>query len=340
MRVLIEGPRFVGRWTEIVAHTLTSLGHPVGIHYHNRKALGTRFLNILDRKKAKERQKRLSNRALTRRLYDDDWDILLSIQGHIRADDIRALRSRRPSLRVVLWWGDILTANGHKRIRELFQHVDLVMNSYAGDVRTLLAEGITNVYHFPFAVHPAFHCHVKPTSRDRRRFGSEVSFVGGGYPARCELIRYLNAHLHTPVRVWGRGWNHCRGVGSRGPLSLAESLKVYACSKLSLNLHHADTDDGFNMKFFEIPAAGGFQLCDWQPELGRIPAGQALASYHDREDALEKIRYYLAHDEERLAAARKVRTLMLEHNTYAQQFVALFEAMGLAGVASSQIPSG
>ena len=129
MRILIEGPQFVGRWTEVVADALASSGHQVEIHYHNRKALSTRLRGALDREGARARQKDLSNDALLRLLYNHSWDLLLSIQGHIRAQDILSLKTRRPSLRVVFWWGDILTANGRNRVLELCPCVDLVMSS-------------------------------------------------------------------------------------------------------------------------------------------------------------------------------------------------------------------
>ncbi|MGB5427626.1 MAG: glycosyltransferase, partial [Gammaproteobacteria bacterium] len=113
------------------------------------------------------------------------------------------------------------------------------------------------------------------------------------------LIRYLNTRLDTPVSVWGRGWRQCQGISHHGALSLADSLKAYRCARISLNLHHVDTPNGCNMKYYEIPAAGGLQICDWQPVMDSTVLGRQTVVCHSLPEFAEQVRYYLAHEQQR-----------------------------------------
>ena len=165
------------------------------------------------------------------------------------------------------------------------------------------------------------------TARDRHRLAADVAFVGSCYPERCELIRYLNARLDKPVRVWGRGWRRCRGIRSHGPLSLADCVKVYANAAVTLNLHHRDTDNGCNMKFYEIPAAGGFQICDWQPALQDTALGRLTTACHSPEAFLEQIRHALQHPQERSALAARAHAEVLANETYETRFTNLLKQL-------------
>ena len=175
------------------------------------------------------------------------------------------------------------------------------------------------------------------STRDRKRFSAEVAFVGSCYPERCELIRYLNTQLDTPVRVWGRGWRHCKGVRSHGVLSLADSLKVHACSSISLNLHHADTDNGCNMKFYEIPAAGGFQICDWQPLLEETALGRQTVACRSLAEFAEKTHYYLAHEQKRRQIVSATSQTVFIKEDYPSKLAELFNNPSCKPTESTQI---
>jgi spore maturation protein CgeB len=179
--------------------------------------------------------------------------------------------------------------------------------------------------YFPFGVSERFH-RPELSAGDRERFTADVSFVGTCYPERCRLIRHLNKQLDTPVQVWGRGWRHCRGIRSKGPLSLQDSLKVHASSRISLNLHHRETDNGFNMKFYEIPAAGGFQICDWQAAMEETLLGKETVSCRDLPGFTEKIRYYLAHEEARRQIAAMTSQTVYATASYGERLARLFSS--------------
>ena len=89
MNVFIEGPRWAGMWTEIVAASLQQLGHRVEYRYHNVRGTGDRlflaartWLHGEDRGTAwaqRFRQHLLEQASLHPR------NVLLSIQGKVDA---------------------------------------------------------------------------------------------------------------------------------------------------------------------------------------------------------------------------------------------------------------
>lgn len=303
MNIHIDGPCWAGMWTEITVDALCSDGHTVSYSYHNRKGLIDRIALLgqspgggTRRKQAWQQRQR---RHLIRHLQGRQLDILLSIQGHINSATVARLRQHNPRLKVIYWWGDILTAQARTRIDMAAAAADCLLVSYQGSYDALLPDYGERLRYFPFGVSDKFHAAPVLTRRDRKRYTADVAFVGSCYPERCELIHHLNERLPRPVAVWGRGWRHCPGVQHHGALSLADSLRVYRCARISLNLHHADTPNGCNMKFFEIPAAGGFQISDWQPVMDEPDTGKLTVACKTLPEFGTQIDYYLAHARQR-----------------------------------------
>ena len=315
-------------WTEVIADALQSLGHRVAFHYHNRKQFRDRLVLAGKTLLGEERQSAWARRhrqQLLAAMRPGQWDILLSIQGKLDAATVRQLRAQSPGLRIVFWWGDILTDKGRDNIQQAAAFSDRILVSYRGDYEQLRPVYGDRLVYFPFGISPAYHAVPGIAAHERRRFTADVAFVGSCYPERCELIRHLNTRLDTPVKVWGRGWRHCRGIHGHGALSLQDSLKVYACSRISLNLHHHDSGNGFNMKFYEIPAAHGFQLCDWQPALEQTPLGRHIIACRSLPEFAQAIEYYLAHDRERRQLAADANREVLATASYPRQLAELLD---------------
>jgi len=304
LKIFIEGPYWTGMWTEIIASSLRNVGHHVDACYHNRKTLLDRaVLAGVSLRHGQQRSaawKHRHRQQLIKAMSHSRWDVLLSIQGTIDQRTVKQLRQYSPHLRIIYWWGDILTAQAQVRIHEAAGFSDRLLVSYLGSYETLKPAYHDKLLYFPFGVSRTFHTNGNLSARDRKRYTSEVALVGTCYPERCALVRYLDTQLDTPVSVWGRGWRKCRGIRHHGALSLADSLKVYHCSRISLNLHHIDTPNGCNMKFYEIPAASGFQICDWQPLMHSTDLGRQTVTCRSLPEFSEQVNYYLAHEQERL----------------------------------------
>lgn len=96
--------------------------------------------------------------------------------------------------------------------------------------------------------------------------------------------------------------------------------KVFQCSKINLNLTSKSIKTGVPLRIFDIMGAGGFLLTNYQQELPEyFTIGQDLDVYESEEDLLEKIHYYLSHEEERRQIAENGRNKVRKYYTWKQR---------------------
>lgn len=332
MRTFLEGPMWAGMWTELSEDVLQRLGFSVDVFYHNVKSPKARLVSKLNKFAPFSKNfldwENLQRKNIIEKIGLHHYDCLFSIQGKLDSDFIFSLKQKKPGIKIIYWLGDVLLERPKSQLQALKAAsvggaLDCLLVSYRGVYEKLVEDGFKNIVYFPFGVSKRFHSSGQISAEDRARFTSSVSFVGTCYRERAEIISYLNRNLEQPVQVWGRGWLGS-GIKSNGRLSLQESLKVYACSKISLNIHHHLTDNGFNMKFFEIPAAGGFQICDWQEELSRSSLSKTQ-SFTSKEELLSKIKHFLDRDGERITLEEELQKTALESTCYDDGFRKLLE---------------
>ena len=62
--------------------------------------------------------------------------------------------------------------------------------------------------------------------------------------------------------------------------------------------------DTYTRRCFEIPAAGAFLFCPYTDDLASMfEEDKEIVFYHTKDDFVEKVIYYLEHDEERMCIA-------------------------------------
>lgn len=85
-----------------------------------------------------------------------------------------------------------------------------------------------------------------------------------------------------------------------------EMPKVFGLSKINLNITSRSIESGIPQRVWDIMAAGGFCLTNYQPEIEEyFEIGQEIEVFHDLEELEQKVEYYLTHEEERVRIARK-----------------------------------
>lgn len=83
---------------------------------------------------------------------------------------------------------------------------------------------------------------------------------------------------------------------------------IFAGSRINLNLTLRSIRHGIPLRVVDILGAGGFLLTNYQPDFDNyFRNGRELVWFESPEDLLEKIDYYLEHDEERQRIAEKGR---------------------------------
>ena len=92
---------------------------------------------------------------------------------------------------------------------------------------------------------------------------------------------------------------------------------VYKCTDINLNLTLRSIKKGIPLRILDIMGAGGFVLTNYQEDLlSFFTPGEDFVYYEDRQDLMDKIVYYLAHEEERRAIAKSGHDKVKENHTY------------------------
>jgi len=198
----------------------------------------------------------------------------------------------------------------------------------------LNAVGQPNVLYLPLAAQPDFHKSVDLTSVEQRKFGSNVSFMGAGYPNRRIAFRELVNH---DFKIWGTEWEGDHVLeplvqlkGAR--ISSEDCVKIFNATKINLNLHSSiqaeelvTFGDFINPRTFELAACGAFQLVDKRSLLPEAFEDDELATFSSMHELIEKIEYYTANPKECECIARKSRERVLKDHTYLKRMRTLIE---------------
>jgi spore maturation protein CgeB len=100
------------------------------------------------------------------------------------------------------------------------------------------------------------------------------------------------------------------------PVSFEERVKLYQRAKIGFNIHWNEYGLG-NQRLYHLPANGVMQICDCPKHVDRIyRTGEEIVTYSGADDLIDKITYYLGHDEERKRIALQgYRRAMKEYRT-------------------------
>ena len=213
-----------------------------------------------------------------------------------------------------------------------------------------------NPINIQMAANPDFY---KPYNLKREY---DVTFVGQNYLFRQNYAEYLYKN-GIDIHVWGPGWERAlrpnnNGLINRikskiglnkpilpntnvnGPLTDDELVKNYSKSKISLNFSEVTVQDKnedfgklkrhIRLRDFEASMSGAFYMTGYQEELKEYyEIGKEIICYETKEDLLDKVRYYLKHQDEaetiRIAGHKRA----LKYHTWENRFKELFRKIGL-----------
>lgn len=198
----------------------------------------------------------------------------------------------------------------------------------------LKAIGQPNALYLPLAAQPDFHKKVDLSAVEQRKFGSDISFMGAGYPNRRIAFREL---VNRDFKIWGNEWDGDHVLEPLVQLKGArvtpeECVKIFNATTINLNLHSSiqaeelvTGGDFVNPRTFELAACGAFQLVDTRALLAESFHTDELATFTSMDELLEKIDYYLENPDERDALARKAQSRVLAEHTYRNRMRTLIQ---------------
>ena len=103
-------------------------------------------------------------------------------------------------------------------------------------------------------------------------------------------------------------------------------MRIYAHSKINLNLSIKGMEGATPQRVMDITGAGGFAITNYCEEtLELFEEDKEIVTYKSPEELLEKVDYYLVHDEERKKIARAGYEKTLNCYTYDKKLTQLMK---------------
>ncbi len=220
---------------------------------------------------------------------------------------------------------------------------DLVFAAQRDGAERLRGAGIESPVWLPLACDPEVH---------RRQYGPEhldKPHLAGGTPALPGVRRPQHAAKQFDVSFVG---HFCPGPRNEllelirrsfpnhfiGQAYFGEMARIYSASRIVFN---RSIKNDVNMRVFEALACGSLLITNDLAENGQAELfqnGVHLVTYREPEEAIEKIRYYLAHEAEREKNAAVGRAEALAHHTNRHRMERLLaEAERVAGCGVSRV---
>ena len=151
-------------------------------------------------------------------------------------------------------------------------------------------------------------CEGIPVDRDWSTIKEkyDVSFVGSKTrkPLREQYINELR-NKNIPVHLFGTGWGS--PVPWEGRLPFEEMIDIFGTSKINLNFSGATRSNrmGAKGRITEVCLSGGFLLTEYAPGIENyFEIDKEIVCFSNTQEMIDKVIYYLNHDEERRAIAQ------------------------------------
>jgi hypothetical protein len=242
-------------------------------------------------------------------------EVLLVTSGFYVTAELLA-RVRAHGTRVVL----LHTESPYEDDRQLERAAYADINLINDPTNLEQFRAVAPTWYVPHAYRPSVH-HPRPC---RDGYRSDFAFVGTGYPSRQAFFERVN-WTGLDVALAGN-WP---GLTPESPLHQylahkpdeccdnTEAVDLYAGTKMSANLYRREADrdalvQGWAMgpREVELAATGTFFLREPRGESDTVLS--MLPSFSEPEDFGEQVRWWIAHPEQREAAAEQARTAIAD----------------------------
>ncbi len=183
--------------------------------------------------------------------------------------------------------------------------------------------GIHTASFIPPAFDPQLHAPTIVDAADATIYAADVSFIGSWSPKKeRQMAALIPAHPQARVRIWGASWERALSPVLKGsiqgmPVTGAEYVKAICASRINLALlseqgQGSSSGDLITHRTFAMPACCGFMLHERTPEVAQyFTEGVECALFGGEDELVDRVRYYLEHEDERarIAEAGRARAL-------------------------------
>lgn len=147
---------------------------------------------------------------------------------------------------------------------------------------------------------------------------------------RLILLNICGKYYKTSLYTY-KGSELIKNVDVLPPVDYVDEMPlVFAKTKINLNPSLKAIQSGIPLRAFDVMAAGGFLLTNYQQEiLDYFESEKELVVYDSIEDAVEKVSFYLKNDSVRKKIALCGQENVLENHTLQKRFNEIVNIVGL-----------
>lgn len=170
------------------------------------------------------------------------------------------------------------------------------------------------------------HKKMKLSRKEFSKYLSDVCFVGTLSLSRQKKLACLG---EFNLKIWGDIPLHHKLYDSLKPFYQGcafglEMVKIFNSAKIVLNFQPDDMKFGGNMRSFEIPGCGAFQLVD-RIDSDWFEKGVEIETFKNLFDLKKKIKFYLLNEKNRVKMAAAGFARAHKDHTYERHFEKLFK---------------
>lgn len=257
------------------------------------------------------------NRYLLEQADDFRPEIFFAVKGaYISRETLRELRER--GVRTYNYYPDVSFFTHDKHIPKAaaeYDHIFTTKSFHIEDLKERL--GIDTVTFVPHGYIPEVHKPMMLTDWDRKRYETDVSFIGMHSAKKERWVAFVRRALpNVGIKVWGKLWKErCSTPELSGSIegqwitgwAYAKAVQA-ATINLGINsevVGGSSSGDLMSRRSFEIPACGGFMIHERNHEVQSFyREGEEAVTFEGPEELVEKVRYYLEHSRERQAITK------------------------------------
>lgn len=310
---------------------LEELGHQVKVFWYNKVFF---FSSQPKDKVALLLNSRLQNWRIKKLVVSFNPEIFLLSSGVdvLTAKTMKFIHSL--GIKIALFSGVSPLRFATREEKKMLRFVDYCFVNDPSHTQQWLQLGAKKAVCLPIsAIDPSFHRELRLTREEKERYRSDVCFVGSLSFDRQEKLIALVKLLPRSVnlKIWGYlypGTPLMLGLKPyyQGEAWEEEAVKIFNATKIALNFLPEHMPIGGNIRTFEIPGCGAFQLAS-RTDPGWFVNGKEIVLFSSLKDLKEKIVYYLEHEKERRKIARAGYQRTLKEHTYERRFEKVLQLM-------------
>lgn len=276
------------------------------------------------------------DRNVCKHLADDivkrNPDLVVVVYRNMHPVLVERLKKYRPDVPVVQLNPDALSNFEKQQI--IAADFDYYFSKEPYIVDTLRHKGGLNAHYLPEGFNPRVH-QRPPVEKAVAEWLTNIDVLvfGSLYAYRTRMVEQL-MRAGVRVSVYGKQGPYVspsvNAVVHQQYLVGPEKNRLLYGAKIVFNNFHYAEVSSVNQNYFEINGIGAFQLSDYKPTVDDytgVPAEQV--TYRTMDDAIDKIRYYLARPAKRHELADRQYTHFQQYHTLDRRVSQLLRTIGL-----------